>query len=1481
MDRLDLQTPSLLDPSPTVAAPVQPPTPLASPPAVPSFRHFGDSPGTRRRIFDNVMTAAKAMQPVSNPRHQFAFENPRWVGPEDYTIDQQKQALLSRGTLGRRLVADAVLRDPTGAELARRQSQLATVPYMTDRGTFIMAGNEYTMAHQLRLLPGVFTRRKQNGELESHINVAKGYSHRVFMDPESGVFRIGMGQAKIPLFPLLSAMGVTSHQLRELWGDELVQRNMQMNDPQAIGKLYQKLKPRGTDVGAAQNQAVVQAFAEMTLDPSVTKRTLGQPFTNVTPDVLLATTKKLLQVHRGEAEQDDRDAMAYQKLVGPEDLFAEKVAKSKQLLHSLLFKASARGHLNSLPSGALDQHIKDALLNSGLGMPLEEINPADIFDQHARVTRMGEGGITSLDAVPDEARSVQPSQLGFIDFLRTPESGKVGVDARLARAAVKGDDGQLYTPGRNVRTGQTEYKTPQDLADSVLAFPGEMSRGSTHVYAMHGGRIRATPMADVQYEIPEMEDVFSPLGNLIPVKSMVKGQRAVMAARMMTQALPLVGAEAPHVQSGVPGQADTSFEQLYAKHMGAMHAEAPAVVESVTDKEIVLRDHNGQRTTKSLYHNFPFNRKTFLHQTPVVQVGQQVGPGDLLARSNFTDDKGTTAMGLNARVAYVPWGGLNFEDANLISESMAKRLSSEHMYQTPHEWESQDKPGKSAFTSIFPAAYSRQVLEQFDDEGVVKPGTRVRTGDPLVLVARQRELNRKSLLKGASPSFQNASHTWDHEQDGFVTDVVKTDKGVSVVVKSTMPMQVGDKLSGRYGDKGVIAGIIPDDQMPVGADGKPFEVLLNPLGITSRTNPAQILEAALGKIAAMRGQGYKIPDFQSVEDMVEFGLAEQRKHGVSDTEKITDPTNGRVIPDVFTGNRWFMKLHHTSESKAQGRGLGAYTADQTPAKGGEEGAKRIGMLETNALLSHGATENIRGSHIIRGQANPDFWSQYMSGYKPATPHVPHVYRKFVNELKAAGINVVRDGSRSHIMALTDRDIDQLVGDRELKNVETVDWQTMEPIEGGLFDQGLTGGHGSTTGGGNRWSAIKLFEPLPNPVMEEPIRRVLGLTTAKFNDVLAGKEKLNGQSGPTAIAQALKSINVDKAIEQARMDIQSGRKTSRDSAIRKLGYLKDAKRLGIHPGDWVISRVPVLPPAFRPISTMGPNKLPLVADPNYLYKEMWQATQNLHSLGKELPDSELGDERLAAYAALKAVTGLGDPTHAKNQERQVKGILKHVFGSSPKFGTVQRRLLGATTDLVGRSVITPDPDLDMDQVGIPEKQAWSIYKPVIIRRLVKAGMSRSQAAQACEQKQPVARKALLSELEDGVVMINRAPTLHRYGMMAARPRLTAGNVLKVSPLVVGGFGADFDGDAMQYHVPVTEQEKREAFDKMLPSRNLLSAATFGVHYLPSQEYIGGLFEAMDRVDRDKPPAVFATAAEAINAYKRGEIGIGRRVLVQDQ
>lgn len=1463
-------------PEPLQPSPALPP--LAPP--QPQQRGFGDVGALRDNIFSRALSSAQSVEPIQNDLYTLKLHDVRYDGPERYNRAAQKKAVLTQGSLARRMVGTwSLIDNKTQKPVTSRSATIAHVPYLTDSGTFVNKGVEYTLAHQLRLRPGVFTREKDNGELEAHVNTlpGKGRSHRYYMDPKTGVFKIQIGQAQIPLMPLLKTLGVQEHDIRKAWGNEITAANANQGDAGTMDKLYQRLVYK-VDPNADQLtkiKAIAAEFNKTELDDGVTQRTLGKPYKNLTPEAILDITKKLIAVNRREAESDDRDSMAYQQVFGPEDLISERFVKDKTALRQLLWKATAKKSLDHIPSGVFNKSITAALIGSGLGSSLEEINPAEIFDHQTRVTRLGEGGIGSMDAIPAESRSVQPSHLGFIDYLRTPESGKVGVDMRFARGARKGSDGKIYTPVINIKTGKTEYKTPQELAETPLVFPGEEKSDMPMVSALVNGKFAYVPKAKAQYLVPNMDDTFSSLTNMVPMKSMVKGQRVIMGSRMFTQALPLENAEAPFVQSARAEAPDSSHEDEMGEKLGAIKAQVGGQVVSVTPDEMVIRDKDGTKHTVDLYNDMPFNRKTFWSQTPTVKPGDVVQPGQLIATSNFTDPNGTAALGKNLRVGYMPFRGRNYEDAVVISESAAKKLTSQHMYQHEAEWDDNTHVGKKAFVSLFPGEYDKKMLDNFDDNGAIKKGATVNYGDPLVLVAKKRDQVYGRVHRGRAGSFANETLTWDHHSPGIVTDVEHTKKGVSVVVKSSSQMEVGDKITGRFGDKGVVAEIVPDHQMPQDGGGNPMEILVSPLGLISRVNPAQIVEAALGKVAAKTGKPFKIKDFESDKDLIEFATQELSKHGLSDKEDMTDPETGRKIRGILTGHRFFMKLHHTAESKGQGRATGGYTAEGTPAKGGSEGAKRVGMLDLGALLSHGAGKVIRDAKMVRGQANPEYWSQFMAGYDPPLPKVPHVYEKFVNQLKASGVNTVRTGTKTHIMALTDKDIDELAGDREIQNTETVDWKgNLKPVKGGLFDETLTGGHN-----GNRWSKITLHEPMPNPVMEEPIRRTLGLTEKQFRGVLAGQEKIGDHTGPKAIYDALAKINLPRAIEQAREDIKSGRKTVRDAAVRRLAFLKGAETTGVHPKDWMLTKMGVLPPSFRPVSTMGAKKMQLIDDANYLYKELIDANNTLKEASSAF--GAAGDERLGVYDAMKAVAGLGDPTHPKNVERNVRGYLSKIFGDSPKFGTMQRKLLSSTVDLVGRAVITPNPDLDMDEVALPEDKAWEIYKPLVVRGLVRRGMPRMNALQAVDEKNKAAFDELHTQMSSKPIIINRAPVLHRYGVMAFYPRLTKNKVMEVNPVITKGFGADFDGDAMQYHVPSTESAAKEAVEKMLPSRNLFSAANFKAHYVPNKDYQTGVYVASSRVNKKSKPRVYRNKKDAVAAYRRGEIDVDTPVhIVED-
>jgi hypothetical protein len=308
--------------------------------------------------------------------------------------------------------------------------------------------------------------------------------------------------------------------------------------------------------------------------------------------------------------------------------------------------------------------------------------------------------------------------------------------------------------------------------------------------------------------------------------------------------------------------------------------------------------------------------------------------------------------------------------------------------------------------------------------------------------------------------------------------------------------------------------------------------------------------------------------------------------------------------------------------------------------------------------------------------------------------------------------------------------------------------------------------------------------------EEPIKRLLGLTGPAFTQLLRDE-------GGEGIRKRLAAINLPAEISRTRELVRTAPASRKDAAIKKLKVLVGLQKQQIKPEELVITKVPVLPPVYRPTSIV--NGMELTNDANLLYKDLFEANKDYAQLRKQLGNAP--EERLALYQSLAAVTGLGEPVNPKTQEKQAAGFLTHIFGKgSPKFGLFQRKLLATTVDSVGRAAVTPNQDLDIDQVGIPESMAWETYKPYILRRLTRAynaggrNVPMTELIKWIDNKDPKARKALEEEMKERPVIMSRAPVWHRFGVIAQKPVLVSGNTIQVSPLVTPGLGMDFDGDS---------------------------------------------------------------------------------------
>jgi len=1435
-----------------------------------------DDVDTQKKWIDNGIIEAFKDKLYKGKNITLAIRNPV-IKEKEYTLDDQKKALLGKRSLSRSIIADVELLDnETGKVLEKQTKTIAMAPYHTGRNTTISNGNSFNNpSNQLRLEPGAYTRKKANDEIETHFNLVSGTGSgfRINMDPQSGVFGFRLGTSNVKLYSLLKAMGISDDELKKQWGIDIFNVNKTTSaGAKDIIKLYEKLVPFGNPniPDEEKEQAIITVLNKAKMNPNINKKTLGFPHENVTPQAILDSTKKIVEVSRGEQSEVDRDSLLFKSVHSSEDFYKEKVEKDAGDLGKFLaHKLDREPTLDKFPPGYFTKQLWGVIKSnptvspSGtLSQPLEEINPLDVFDQHHKITLLGEGGIGDINIVTDESRNVHPSEFGFIDYMRATESLNVGIDKRTALGVKKGDDNKLYAKLISTKTGKEEWLNPLQVAEKVVAFPLEWKSDKKEVAILKDGKIQKANRDTVDYYFDIPNNLYSTYNNLVPLPNAIQGNRMVMAGKALGSTLPLKYGEAPLVQSLNPATGN-SYEKELADKVVNKTAKVAGMVTKIDDSGIYIKDTAGTLHRHGLYNNYPLNRKTGLTNNILVKVGDLVKKNQLLAHSNFSDKDGVLNMGLNLLSAYIPYKGHGFEDGIIISESAAKKLTSEQLYTYEYKVEDEEnqKLGKNTFLKTFPSIFTKPQIDPLDDKGVVKPGTKIQPGDPIILSLEKRPPSTKDIQLGnlhrsLKNLYKDATTLWDHHSEGEVIDVHKTDKLVRLTVKTNTPANIGDKLTGRFGNKGVISVIIPDDKMPVVKElNKPLEIILNPLGIPSRINPAQMHEAKLGLIAEQRGAPFKVPSFQQ-DDIYNFVKKELKENELDKNHTLYIPEDNRDVNDVLVGKSYIWKLSKLSEGEIKKREIGTYDIDEQPVKGKGDlaSAIRIGHMEVNALQGHNAKQNLHDISVIKGQSNPDFWRALKFGEPLPSPRVPFVYDKFITMLKGAGVDVEKRGVYQHLLPLTDKRILQM-STGKIDKPELLYAKNMMPIKGGLFDMGITGG---TVG--KKWSHIELSELVPNPVMETPIKKILGINQKQYDYMI--------QDG--SLANKVKEINIDNEIKNTEDIMASTKKSQKDDAIKRMAYLKTLKENGLSVGDLMLKNIPVIPPVFRPISVVGSKQVVSPGSANLLYKDLIITNSILNTSKEEFPDSELGNERLNNYKAVKAVVGLGDPLNIKNKSKGAKGFISTIVGDQPKTGFFQHKVYSKTQDLVSRGVATPDPSLSMNEISIPRDAAWRMFKPFVLGRMIQQGIPAVDANNDIINESPRAFTNLCAEMKERPILMNRNPSLQKYNVMGFYAKINNDNVIKTSPPICVGFKLDHDGDQVNLHIPSTPEAVREVKEIMMPSKNLFHLKDKKVHYLPAQGAILGLYSMTQQPTGKKIKKVYNSMEELKEDYLKGTV-----------
>jgi len=701
--------------------------------------------------------------------------------------------------------------------------------------------------------------------------------------------------------------------------------------------------------------------------------------------------------------------------------------------------------------------IKEFFGSSQLSQFMDQVNPLAELTHKRRISALGQGGL-SRDRAGFEVRDVHYTHYGRMCPIETPEGPNIGLIVSLAIYTRVNDYGFLEAPYRKIENGKatdkTEYLTAMDedlyyigQASAAMNEKGEFVNNT--IACRRYGDYTSRDPKDVQYMDVSPKQIISVSAALIPFLEHDDANRALMGCNMQRQAVPLLFPEPPIVGTGM--------EKKCAYDSGVLvKAKNAGEVIWVTSDEIRIQRPEQKGTEE--YDSYPLlkyqrtNQDTCYHQRPTVEVGQQVEKGSVIADGPATFN-GELALGRNILVGFVPWNGYNYEDAVLISQRVVK----EDMYTSIHISEfsteiRETKLGPEKITRDIPNT-SDKALDNLDAEGIVVIGSKVRSQDILVgKVTPKSETDTtpeykilRAIFGEKANEVRDSSLRVPHGVEGTVIDVQRlrrsqgddlnpgVDEQVKVLIATKRKLREGDKMAGRHGNKGIVARILPVEDMPYLEDGTPLDVCLNPLGVPSRMNIGQLMESELGLAGKYLKEWYEAPVFQSPSnEQIEQKLVDA---GFDKTSKaiLRDGRTGEPFQNaVFVGVIYYLKLNHLVDDKMHARSTGPYSLVTQQPLGGKAqfGGQRLGEMEVWALEAYGAANTLQELMTIKSDdmtGRSKIYEAIVKG-EPSTPAgVPESFNVLVQELRGLALDFSIYDANGKQIPLTERD-EKLISD---------------------------------------------------------------------------------------------------------------------------------------------------------------------------------------------------------------------------------------------------------------------------------------------------------------------------------------------------------------------------------------------------------------------------------------------------------------------
>ena len=675
--------------------------------------------------------------------------------------------------------------------------------------------------------------------------------------------------------------------------------------------------------------------------------------------------------------------------------------------------------------------MKEFFGSSQLSQFMDQTNPIAELTNKRRLSALGPGGL-SRDRAGVEVRDVNTSHYGRICPIESPEGPNIGLITSLASYAKIDEYGFIMTPYRKVVdcqiTDEVCYLTADEELDYIISQSVVDTDETNKIISeqvnarLHGENILAKP-EQVDYIDVSPQQVVSVTTSCIPFLEHDDATRALMGANMQRQAMPLIKTEAPYVGTGV--------EFIAAKDSGVeIVAKADGIVEYVDAKKIVVKTMNGKDTYKLA--NFELaNSSICSHQRPIVHVGDKVVAGKTILADGNSTDKGELALGKNMTVAFMTFNGYNYEDAIILNENLVKDDKYTSLHLEDYEMQCREtKLGPEEITRDIPNV-SEEARRNLDENGIVTIGTEVKEGDILVGKVTPKgmaELTSEEKLLHAifgekTREVRDTSLRVPHGGDGIVHDIKiysrkdndELPAGVSKVIRvyiiQKRKIQVGDKMSGRHGNKGVISLVLPQEDMPYLPDGTPVDIMLNPQGVPSRMNFGQILEIHMGMACKKLGVHVATPVFDGahisdIQDMMkEAGMDEDGKTILYDG-RTGEPFDHRISVGVM----YMIKLHHMVDDKLHARSTGPYSLVTQQPLGGKAqfGGQRFGEMEVWALYAYGAAHTLQEILTVKSDdvlGRVKVYESIIKGQEINQAGVPESFRVLMKEFQALGLDI--------------------------------------------------------------------------------------------------------------------------------------------------------------------------------------------------------------------------------------------------------------------------------------------------------------------------------------------------------------------------------------------------------------------------------------------------------------------------------------------